>query len=91
MSDQKEVVPLAAVPAKICEESGAAACIVLVSDERGVTTLAMHGVNHAQANDMLSLGIHMNLTQHDELILAGAAGKEAQELAASLKEPSHVS
>lgn len=86
MSDQPAVLPLAAIPAKICQESGAAACIVLVADERGVTTLAMHGANHAQANDMLSLGIHMNLSQHDELILAGAAGEEAQKIAASLKE-----
>jgi hypothetical protein len=90
MSDQAVIQLPAATAAEICEKTGAKGCIVLVSDENGVTSLAAHGLSHFEANQMLSLGIHMNLCQHDELVLAGAAGEEAQARANQLKEMTNV-
>lgn len=54
-------------------------CIVLVSNEDGTIGLTAHGVNHARANEMLSVGIFMNLSQHYDAIRAGHAGAEAAE------------
>ncbi len=53
--------------------------IVLVSNEDGTIGMTGHGVNHARANEMLSVGIHLNLSQHYDAIRAGAAGSEAKE------------
>jgi hypothetical protein len=30
--------------------------------------MASHGVNHYKANELLSVGIHINLSQHDEAL-----------------------
>jgi len=56
------------------------ACIVLVRDEHGVISMSSHGVNHAVANEMLSVGIYSNLSQHYEAIRDGQAGAEAKEM-----------
>lgn len=53
--------------------------LILVLNDDGTVGLNGHGVNHAKANEMLSLGIHMNLTQHDDFVRKGHAGKEAAE------------
>lgn len=58
--------------------------IVLVSNEDGTIGMTGHGINHARANEMLSVGIHLNLSQHYNAIRAGAAGAEAQEHLAAL-------
>lgn len=54
-------------------------CIVITSAEDGSIGLTAHGVNHARANEMLSVAIYMNLQQHYDLVRAGAAGPEAAE------------
>lgn len=53
--------------------------IVLVSNEDGTIGMTAHGINHARANEMLSVGIHLNLSQHYDLVRQGAAGKDAAE------------
>lgn len=60
----------------------AKAVIVLMQHHDGTMSLVSNGCeSHAEANSMLSLGIHLNLKQHDELVLAGAAGAQAQAVA----------
>lgn len=54
-------------------------CIVILSNADGTIGMTADGVNHFRANEMLSVGIHINLSQHDDLVRAGAAGSEAQE------------
>lgn len=51
--------------------------IVLISNEDGTIGMSAHGVNHSRANEMLSVGIYMNLEQHYDLVRLGAAGQEA--------------
>ena len=60
--------------------------IVLISNEDGTIGMTGHGINHARANEMLSVGIHLNLSQHYELIRQGAAGQDA---AARIAELDH--
>ncbi len=58
---------------------GVAGVIILISNEDGSIGMTAHGVNHSRANEMLSVGIHLNLSQHYELVRQGAAGHDAQE------------
>lgn len=51
--------------------------IVLLSNEDGTVQLVAHGVNHARANEMLSVGIYVNLDQHYDAVRAGLAGEGA--------------
>lgn len=53
--------------------------IVLISNEDGTIGMSAHGVNHSRANEMLSVGIYMNLEQHYNLVRQGAAGNDAAE------------
>lgn len=62
----------------ICKDFGVKGAVIVLLSENGSIYFSGHGVNHKQANDMLSLGIHANLKQHDLLVLAGGAGQEAQ-------------
>lgn len=75
---------LAGYPAQICEHLDAKGGIVLTQNHDGTVGMAAYGVNHFQTNSMLSLGIHINLTQHDQLVLEGAAGHKAQRIAEEL-------
>lgn len=68
----------------LCKRLAVPGVIVLVSNEDGTIGTTGHGVNHARANEMLSVGIHLNLSQHYDAIRAGAAGAEAQEHIAAL-------
>jgi hypothetical protein len=54
------------------------AAVVLVQDGDGKIGMVSHGVNHAEAVNLLSTGIHLALTDHDKHVLAGAAGADAQ-------------
>jgi hypothetical protein len=65
-------------PQFVCDQLGVPGCIILISCADGSIGLSAHGVNHARANELLSVGIHINLTQHDQLVRAGAAGEAAQ-------------
>lgn len=62
-----------------CKRLGLLGAIVLASNADGSIGLSAHGVNHARANEMLSVGVYMNLQQHYDAIRAGAAGAEAKE------------
>jgi|GEM_PF-2495560 len=53
--------------------------IILWNDDETISFCG-HGMSHAKANELLSLGIHINLTQHDEAVRNGAAGAEAREV-----------
>lgn len=53
--------------------------IVLISNEDGTIGMSAHGVNHSRANEMLSVGIYMNLDQHYNLVREGAAGQDARD------------
>lgn len=73
------------IAARIREDQQVEAVIVLLQHPNGSLSMATDGCNHATANSMLSLGIHLNLKQHDELVLAGAAGPAAQALAQEIE------
>ena len=51
--------------------------IVLISNADGTVQLCSHGVNHARANEMLSVGIFINLDQHYSAVRDGGAGPGA--------------
>ena len=61
--------------------------VILVHNKnRTMSFVASNGIgSHAEANSLLCLGIHLNLSQHDAMVLQGAAGAEAQTLAESLE------
>lgn len=60
--------------------------VVLTSNADGTIGMCAHGVNHMQINDLLSVGIHINLSQHDEAVARGEAGKLAQDVELKLRE-----
>lgn len=61
--------------------------LILVSQDDGTIGLTAAGINHARGNEMLSVGIYMNLDQHYALLRAGAAGPEVRE---HIEELDHV-
>lgn len=61
------------------------AVIVLIQHDNKSVSMLSDGCNHWDANHMLSLGIHINLNQHDEKVLAGEAGPEAQAIAQEIE------
>lgn len=65
----------------ICHKLKVPGCMVLLMGTDGTISMAGYGMNHAKANELLSVGIHLNLSQHDELVRAGAAGPAAQKIA----------
>lgn len=64
-------------------------CIVITRDADGVVSMAAHGTNHANANEMLSIGIYSNLSQHYDEIRNGGAGAEARERQAEIDHANH--
>lgn len=70
-------------PREICEQIGVPGCIVLVANVDGSIGFSAHGLNNIKANELLSVGIHINLSQHDLMVRAGAAGEDAQRVQAS--------
>ena len=64
----------------------AESAIVIVKDREGRIGLVTHGFEtHAAINEQLAVGIHMNLSQHDQQVLAGAAGPRARQLAEAIE------
>ncbi|PUA19591.1 hypothetical protein [Glaciimonas sp. PCH181] len=82
MADTETISTLAV---KIRQNLKGQAAIVIIQHHNGSISMVADGCNHAQANSMLSLGIHLNLKQHDEQVLAGAAGQDAQTLAQEIE------
>jgi hypothetical protein len=72
------------LPEDTAEKLGAQGVIVLALDQNGAIGIASHGVNHAKAVELLSVGIHLVLGQHDAAVAAGAAGEDAQKRAAEI-------
>lgn len=64
----------------VCHKLGVPGCLVIVMHEDGTVGMSGHGINHAKANELLSVGIHLNLSQHDDMVRAGMAGQEAREI-----------
>jgi hypothetical protein len=61
----------------LAKKLAAPGVIVLLSHSDGTVQLVAHGVNHARANEMLSVGIYVNLDQHYDAVCAGLAGEGA--------------
>ncbi|MBO4120276.1 hypothetical protein J5T34_05920 [Cupriavidus gilardii] len=78
-------VHLGNVAPAICQALKAPGCVVLMLNDNGTIGMAAHGVNHAKANELLSVGIHINLSQHDDLVAKGLAGPEAQAIEQGLR------
>lgn len=58
--------------------------IIITRDAEGVVSMSSNGVQHAVANEMLSVGIYSNLDQHYQQIREGVAGAEAKEKQAEI-------
>ena len=65
------------------------AVLILCRCDDGSIVLVGSGANHHKANEMLSVGIHINLSQHDKLVIAGDAGQDAQQTAQEIERMSH--
>lgn len=68
----------------IAEALKSKGCIVLIANDDGTIGMTSTGINHYKANELLSVGIHINLSQHDEAVGQGAAGEIAQRTQRSL-------
>lgn len=73
---------LEALPKEICEKTGALGAIVLLRNRDGTIGFAGTGCSHDSANEMLSVGIHINLTQHDVKVEQSLMALAAQRLEA---------
>lgn len=58
---------------------GGNGAVVLLSMPDGTVQVLAHGVDHSRANEMLSIGIYVNLDQHYQAIRQGVAGQDAAE------------
>jgi hypothetical protein len=64
---------------------GARSAAVVITSQEGPVALFRSGFDrHRDVNDALVLGLHINMSDHDSQVLAGAAGADAQALAESL-------
>lgn len=77
--DFPQDIHLGNVAPALCHKLKVAGCVVLTLNHDGTIGMTGHNVNHAKANELLSVGIHMNLTQMENAIARGEAGEEAQE------------
>lgn len=69
----------------VAEALKAKGCIVLILNENKTIGMTSYGVTHHTANELLSVGIHINLSQHDEAVSRGEAGAVPQEIQRSLE------
>lgn len=73
-----EKTTLSNIGQRICDLLKVKGSIVLTLNEDDTIGFTSSGLTHAKANELLSVGIHINLGQHDDAVRAGAAGKVAQ-------------
>jgi len=59
--------------------------IVLIRHKNNSVSMLADGCGHAVANEMLALGIHINMKQYDAKVLAGEAGADAQAIAKEIE------
>ena len=68
-------------------QMNAESVIVIVRDREGRIGLVTHGFEtHAAINELLAIGIHLNLSEHDRQVAAGAAGEAARIRAAAIDQ-----
>lgn len=58
--------------------------VLLTLNQDNTIGIAAAGVNHWKINELLSVGIHLNLQDHDRQVASGAAGPDAQKRALEL-------
>lgn len=67
-------------------QMNAESVVVIVKDREGRIGLVTHGFEtHAAINELLAIGIHLNLGEHDRQVAAGAAGEEARQRAEAIE------
>ncbi|WP_435607709.1 hypothetical protein [Pseudomonas knackmussii] len=86
MSDQPPAPSFQDYPKLLSNETGIPGVICLFRDADGTVSFAGHGVNNSEANEMLSIGIFINLDQHYRNVEAGMAGPEAQRRNEEIKQ-----
>jgi hypothetical protein len=80
MPRDHENTTLGNIAPRVSADLNAKGCIVLTLNSDDSIGFTAHGMNHFKANELLSVGIHINLSQHDEAVRAGDAGLAAQQL-----------
>jgi hypothetical protein len=90
MPDFPDTLDFSSAAQYVCEKLGVSGCVLVTSHPDGSVGFMGHGVNHAKANELLSVGIHINLTQHDQMVRDGAAGEDAQRKANLIREQGGV-
>lgn len=87
MSKTKQKLPekIGDLTGELCDRLQVAGVIVVTREYDGKIGMASRGLNHMKANELLSVAIHLNLSDHDRHVLAGAAGPEAQRAAQDMK------
>lgn len=90
MPETKKPLDLSSAPQLLCDELDVPGCIVIVAYPDGSIGFNGCGVNHAKANELLSVGIHINLSHHDAMVRDGAAGEVAQRRAIEIREQGGV-
>ena len=75
---ENEQPPWLDVPRRVTEENGFQGALLLMKNPNGTFGFAVHGLNHAECVEALSVAIHLVLSDHDRLVLGGAAGVHAQ-------------
>ena len=76
--DNYEATTLGNIAPRICDLLKVKGCVVLTLNENDSIGFTAHAVNRHKANELLSVGIHINLGEHDEAIRRGDAGPELQ-------------
>ena len=59
---------------QVADAFKAKGCIILLQNDDSSVSMTGSGMNHIQANDLLSMGIHLNLSQHEGVLEANARG-----------------
>ena len=72
---------LTELPAEVASDLGLPGAIIIGVSEHGDIVVHAHGTNHQETVRCLSVAIHAVLSQHDDLVRRGAAGKEAADRA----------
>lgn len=68
MSEQLKGLTLENAGHQVADALKAKGCIILLQNDNGTVSMTSSGMNHIQANDLLSMGIHLNLSQHEEVL-----------------------
>jgi hypothetical protein len=78
------------IAAAVAHRMGAVGAVIVTDNGDGTIGFYAHGIDHSKANELLSVGIHINLTQHDAKVREGQAGAEAREMQEKIDADSRV-